>query len=75
MAKQASGRAQRLAYLVSQAEPYGDFLLAPACPIEKVVFLVYTPGSQTDKGFARQIFAQTGNRARDSRSKAQYTIH
>jgi len=57
----------------------GDFLLAPTCPIEKVTlpedFLYLTSESETDEGVAKdKVNARTGNRTRDSGSKAQYAI-
>jgi len=60
---------------VSQGASLGDFLLAPACPIEKVTLwegvLYLTSGSKTDEGVAKnKVFARTGNRTQDSESKA-----
>jgi len=60
---------------VSQGASLGDFLLASSCPIDKVTlwegFLYSMPGSETDEGVAKdKVFARTGNRARDSGSKA-----
>ena len=65
---------------ISQGASLGDFLLAPACPIEKVSlwegFLYLTSGSETDEGVAEdEFYARTGNRTRDSWSKPQYAIH
>jgi len=57
---------------ISQAASLGDFSLAPACPIEKVtlwVCFLHYEGVAEDK-----VFAQTGNRTRDSESEAQYAI-
>ena len=50
----------------SQGASLGDFLLAPACPIEKVNlwerFPYLTSGSETDEGFAKdKVFARIGN--------------
>ena len=49
-------------------------------PVEKVTlwvgFLYLTSGSETGEGVAKdEVFARTGNRTRDSRSRAQYAIH
>jgi len=51
---------------VSQGASLGDFLLAPACLIEKVSlwvgFLYLTSGSETDEGVAKdKVLARTGN--------------
>ena len=64
---------------VSQGSSLGDFLLAPACPIEKVTLwegsLYLTSGSETDEGVAKdKVFARTVNRTQGSGSKAQYAI-
>jgi len=49
----------RLRLSVFQDTSLGDFLLAPACPIEKVTlwegFLYLTSGSETDKGVVKSI--------------------
>ena len=55
---------------VSQDISLGDFLLAPAFPIEKVTlcvgFLYLTSGSETDESVAKdKVFARAGNRTRD----------
>ena len=64
---------------VSESASLGDLMFAPACPIEKVTLWVgflYFSGSKADKGIAKdKVFARTGNRTRDSGSKAQYAIH
>jgi len=65
---------------VSQGASLGYFLLAPACPIEKVTlwvcFLYLTSGSETDEGVAKdKVFPQTENRTQDSGSTAHYAIH
>jgi len=65
---------------VSQGASLGDFLLAPACSIEKVTlwegFLYLTPGSETGEGIAKdKVSGEYGNWARDSGSKAQYAIY
>ena len=55
---------------ISQGASLGDFLLAPACPIEKVTlmgFLYLTSGSGTDEGVTKdKVFTRTGNRTQDS---------
>ena len=55
-----------LRLIVFQGASLGDFLLAPACSIEKVTlwegFLCLTSGSETDEGVAKgKVFARTGN--------------
>jgi len=61
---------------VSQGASLGDFLLAPGCSLEKLTlwvgFLYLTSGSEVDEGVAKdKVFARTGNRTRDSETKAQ----
>jgi len=58
---------------LSPGAPSGDFLLAPTCPIEKVIlrlgFLYLMPGS--DEGVAKdKVFAPTQNQTLNSGSKA-----
>jgi len=48
---------------VSQGASLGDFVLAPTRPIEKVIL------------WASLLYLTSGSDTRDSRSKAQYTIH
>jgi len=49
---------------VSQGASLGDFLLAPACPIEKVTlwegFLYLTSGSETDEGVMKDKGIEPG---------------
>ena len=63
----------------SQGASLGDFLLAPACPIDKVTlwegFLYLTSGSETDEGVAKdKVFARTGNRTLSSEGKTTLNI-
>jgi len=65
---------------VSQGASLGDFLLAPACPVEKETlwegFFYLTSGSETDEGAVKdKVFARAGNRTRGSGTRAQYAIH
>ena len=69
-----------LRHSVSQGASLTDFLLAPACPIEKVTlwegFLYLMSGSETDEGIAKdEVFARAENRTRGSGSKPQYASH
>lgn len=61
--------------LVSQGAPLKVFLVAPACPVDKVTLwerlLFLMSGSDTDEGVAKkQSFAQIGNQTRNSGSEA-----
>ena len=64
----------------SRSASLGDFLLAPVCPVEKVIlwegFLYLTLGSEPDEGVTKDhIFARTGNQTQDSGSKTQCATH
>ena len=67
----------------SQGVSLGDFLLAPASPIEKlllkVAFLYLTLGSETEEGVAEdKSFARTGNRTpgpKPSTLPARLSLH
>jgi len=65
---------------VSQGVSSGDFVLAPACPIEKGTlwggFFYLMSRSETDEGVAKdKASARAETRTLDSGSKAQYAIH